>query len=352
MSRVAERLRALVRARGPIPFAVFMEEALYGEGGYYAGARSPVGRDFVTGSSLSPLFGRSTATLLSRLAERLDGRADYFEAGFGGGQHLRALLDAWPEDRRGRVLAWDRTATSVPAGVDRLGELGEIADRSLAGVVFSYELFDALPIHRLVRSGEEVRELRVGLEGEDFRFVEAEISEPSLAELLSGSALEQGQVADLSPLWRPLYASLASKLERGLVVTCDYGFSRPRLLDPRVRAHGTLACYREHRVHRDPFRHVGEQDLTAHVDFTALRETGEELGLETVAFSRQALWLTATGLFDALRGAGPKLRGEAMALLDGDGMGEEIRVLVQAKDVDPDAVLDLDILGRVGAGVP
>ena len=132
-----------------------------------------------------------------------------------------------------------------------------------------------------------------------FAWVEGELSRlrpgRSAAET---PALETGQIADLSPDWAPLYRRLAARLGRGLLVTCDYGFETRRLLDPRIRRRGTLACYRRQRVHRNPFVDVGEQDLTAHVDFDALRRAGEAAGLETVAFTRQALWLTACGIFD------------------------------------------------------
>jgi SAM-dependent MidA family methyltransferase len=97
-----------------------------------------------------------------------------------------------------------------------------------------------------------------------------------------------------------------------------------------VRQAGTLACYRGQRVHRDALRDLGEQDLTAHVDFTALREAGEAAGLTTVAFLRQAPYLAAAGMFDELA-LTPELSGDAQRLLDGEGMGEAIRVLVQAR---------------------
>jgi SAM-dependent MidA family methyltransferase len=192
-----------------------------------------------------------------------------------------------------------------------------------------------------------VGELWVDLDDEDgFFWTAREVSDPGLCSLLSGASLGLGQVADLSPHWIPLYRALAQRLGRGLLVTCDYGFEREKLLDPRVRQHGTLACYSRQRVHRNPFVLVGEQDLTAHVDFTALRQAGEGEGLTTAAFTRQARWLTACGLFDELTGADLATRREAMALLDGEGMGEEIRVLVQSRGLDPAKVLDLDLLAR------
>lgn len=352
MPTPADRLRDRIRASGPIPFAVFMEEALYGEGGYYRRADLPIGEagDFVTGSSFSPLFGRATARLLRRLDGVLGRPADFFEAGSGTGVHLAnvasTLLDTSAELDR-RLLAWDRIARPLPDGVVRADDLAEIGDGTVNGMIFSYELFDALPVHRLLgRADGGAGELWVDLDDlkEDnggFTWKEGELSEPSLAGLLGDTTLQPGQIADLAPGWAPLYGELARRLGRGLLVTCDYGYERERLLDPRVRLHGTLACYTRQRVHRNPFVRVGEQDLTAHVDLTALIRAGEEAGLTTLTLTRQALWLAACGLFADLADAGPAERQAAMALLDGEGMGEDIRVLVQTRDVGVDELFDV-----------
>lgn len=328
----------------PLPFAAFMEQALYGKGGYYRRESLAIGAegDFVTGSSLSSLFGRATARLLQRLDAALDRPAELFEAGYGTGAHLAHVLSSF--ERKGRrVQGWDRVPRPLPAGATPVADLGEIADGSIEGLIFSYELFDALPVHRLIgRADGSVGELWVD-RGEDVGFAwrEGELSGPALLDLLRDpdAKLQPGQIADLAPGWAPLYGELSRKLGRGLLVTCDYGDERQRLLDPRVRMHGTLACYSRHRMHRNPFVLVGEQDLTAHVDFTTLRCTGEAAGLTTFAFTCQALWLAACGLFEDLQDASAETRLAAMALLDGEGMGEEIRILVQARGIDPEEVL-------------
>jgi SAM-dependent MidA family methyltransferase len=350
---LALRLQNLIRVQGPIPFAAFMEEALYGEDGYYSRSDPPIGEegDYVTGSSLSPLFGRVTA----RLLERLDGAlgkasAEMFETGYGTGAHLESVVATLLERTLGRrIRAWDRVARPAPAGVEQVHSLEEIGEGEIEGLVFSYELFDALPVHRLIgRSDGSVGELWVDLNEEGgFAWREGDVSDPALPDLLRNPdvSLQPGQVADLSPGWGPLYRELARRLGRGLLVTCDYGFERERLLDPRVRFNGTLACYTRQRVHRNPFVKVGEQDLTAHVDFTTLIRAGEAAGLRTVAFTRQALWLTACGLFEELEGADAETRQGAMALLDGEGMGEEIRVLVQAKGIETDRLFAPGVLG-------
>lgn len=341
------RLRDRIRTTGPLPFADFMEEALYGEGGYYSREDLPIGEagDFVTGASFSPLFGRVTARLLARLDRVLGRPAELFEAGYGSGVHLGNVVSSLLEGDNRRVRAWDRVVRTVPAGVERVDSLDEAGE--VEGLIFSYELFDALPVHRLIgRADGGIGELRVDLQEDEFVWREGGLSDPELLGALREPdvTLRPGQVADMAPGWGPLYRDLARRLRRGLLVTCDYGFERERLFDPRVRLHGTLACYTRQRVHRNPFVLVGEQDLTAHVDFTTLIRAGEEAGLTTVALTRQALWLTACGLFEELQEADVATRHSAMALLDGEGMGEEIRVLVQARGVEIEKVFDPTLL--------
>lgn len=342
-STPAARLRERIRREGPIPFAAFMEEALYGEGGYYARAELPIGEagDFVTGSSHSALFGQATAELLARLDRALGRPADYLEAGYGAGVHLEAVRAAAPPGRR--WLACDRVSRPLPAGVEVAGSVERWPPESVEGLVFSYELLDALPVHRVRRlDGGDLAELYVGLETDRLAWSEGPLSDASLAALVP-ETLVPGQIADVAD-WGAVYKQLAGRLGRGLVVTFDYGYERERLFDPRVRSNGTLACYRRQTVHRDPLVDVGSQDLTAHVDWTAVAEAGEREGLETVVLTRQAPWLAALGLLDGMAERSPAERVEVMALLDLEGMGNDLRVLVQARRIEVEEVLDLGVL--------
>ncbi len=208
-----------------------MEEALYGEGGYYSREHLPIGEegDYVTGASLSPLFGRVTARLLERLDKAIGkASAELFEAGYGTGAHLESVVSTLLERTLGRrVRAWDRVARPVPAGVEQVRGLEEIGEGEVEGLIFSYELFDALPVHRLIgRADGSVGELWVDLDREGaFVWHEGEVSNPALLDLLRDPnvSLQPGQVADLSPGWAPLYRELARWLGRGLLVLDSEG---------------------------------------------------------------------------------------------------------------------------------
>ena len=350
MSTPAQRLRERIAANGPVPFAEVMGEALYGESGYYRRQTVPIGPegDFVTGSSISPLFGRATAEVIRRLDRALGRPVDFLEVGYGSGAHLGSVLESLDAVSRRRVIAVDRVKRQLPSSVEVMEEVPDPEEIALSGLIFSYELFDALPVHRLIgRQDGSVGELWVDLDSnQTLRYVEGDLSDPVLRGCLGPGCtnLAAGQIVDVTPGWTQLYRQLASLLSEGLLVTFDYGFERRRLFDQRVRPHGTLACYRSQRVHRDALSDMGNQDLTAHVDFTALWEAGEDVGLETFAFTRQARWLLACGLFDQIQGADQTGRIEAMDLLNPAGMGEEIRVLVQGRGVDIGRLFDLEML--------
>ncbi len=325
---VSEARRAIERrieAEGAIPFSAFMDAALYGPGGYYATGSPRIGRrgDFITGSRLG-LFARTTHNLLGRLDRCLSTSAQFLEVGFGDGRHLRNLSALG----RDHLYAHDRVRRPLPEAVmwiDRLGDL------DVRGLVLSYELLDALPVRRVVRRGSDWAELWVDLVDGAFSWLERPLSSAEFVSFLDGIDAVEGQIVDVTDEWVSTYLRVGSALEEGLLVTCDYGFERPQLYDPRVRMHGTLACYRGQTVHRDPFVDIGQQDLTAHVDFTAVREAGEQAGLATVGVFKLADWLVQLGIFEFLGNVDRATRTEAQTLLDPAGMGSEIRVLVQSR---------------------
>jgi SAM-dependent MidA family methyltransferase len=157
--------------------------------------------------------------------------------------------------------------------------------------------------------------------------------------------LRVGQFADVTEGWGNAYREICDRVGRGLVVTFDYGFPSKQLFDPRIRMYGTAAAYRGHEVHRDLFADPGRQDLTAHVNFDDLERAGAETGFSTLVFTRQARFLLSIGITDhplfapleerdlvtALKTQ--VARENARRLVLPDGIGDEIRVLVQGKGV-------------------
>jgi SAM-dependent MidA family methyltransferase len=220
-------------------------------------------------------------------------------------------------------------------------------------LIISNELFDALPFARLVQRGEHLHELWVTeRDGAlDWSEHEADVRyDDYFAE--RGIKLDDGQFADVSLEWSALYDDICRFVNRGLIVTFDYGLPQSKLFRGRMRRFGTAAAYSKQRVSRDLLVNPGEQDLTAHINFDDLRRTGEGHGFDTLFFDIQAKFLLTLGAaeHELLKPIGEvtvdsakegvallQARDDAKRLILPDGIGADIRVLVQSRGMGPEA---------------
>ena len=300
-SLIAALRREIAAAGGRITFARFMELALYHpQFGYYRTGQTRIGRhgDFFTSVSVGPVFGR----ILARQFRHWN--APVFEFGGRHGQLRHDVLAAAPE------LDY------------RVIEVGDAIPEAITGTIFSNEFLDALPVHRLCGDQE------VYVTG-DFTETLGPLSDARLPRLPAGYRSE----VNLRALaW---LTDIARRLTHGYVLTIDYGFERAEYFAPQ-RAAGHLQCYYRHTKSGNPYTHIGEQDITAHVDFTALIEHGRQVGLEPVLFTDQAHYLLKIGEAEiaeiVARDAG-KLSAERNAIhqLLHSTMGTMFRVLIQHK---------------------
>ncbi|HSP17367.1 MAG TPA: SAM-dependent methyltransferase [Thermoanaerobaculia bacterium] len=239
----------------------------------------------------------------------------------------RSLDRVSDEARAKPALHFVRSIEEVP----RLG----------AHLIVANELFDAFPFARLVQRDEHLHQLWVTEREGEIDWTEHEAPGPYEDYFAArGIGLEDGQFADISLDWEAYYLDLCRSVLRGLIVTFDYGFPQEQLFRSRIRRFGTAASYRAQRVTRDLLASPGEQDITAHINFTDLIAAGERSGFTTLFFDRQAKFLLALGAADH-----PLIRTEpastedlerkenARRLILPDGIGEEIRVLVQGRGV-------------------
>lgn len=356
-------------------FHDFMEIALYHpEHGYYARAENPVGKegDYVTSPGLSPLFSDTLSLLVTEFASRGgDEVSTVVDIGCGDGSLIHSLYGAHgaratspaADDSTGvvahpplvRFFGVDRSLSRVSPGkgVHFVGTLAEVP-RDGQHLLIANELFDALPVHRLVQRGEHLHELWVTERDGELDWIEHEAPAPFEDYFAERNIeLSDGQFVDVSLEWESLFEEMCDFLRRGVIVVFDYGYPEKRLFDPRVRRYGTAASYRQHRVSRDLLLDPGLQDLTAHINFTDLIRAGERKGLRTIFFDRQAKFLLALGgaEHDLLRPIDESMdpkeitslegglvllqhREDAKRLLLPDGIGEDIRVLVQIKNLD------------------
>jgi SAM-dependent MidA family methyltransferase len=357
VGNLAERIVARIRARGPITFADFMETALFDpEDGYYT-TRVSLGfeGDYVTSADLGPAFGRSLARGVADLWMVM-GKAsswDLVEAGAGRGILMRDLLGALERERpdaaRGARPAIVEVSPRLRAEQSLALEGRDLrwasVARSLApihGVVFANEVLDAFPVHVLARTSEGVREVFVG--EENGALVEV-LRAPSAADLRwrIPESVPVGGRWETSPAAEGWVASLAAALVSGYIVLIDYGGDETELLTRQGA--GTVRGFAQHRLIADPLAEPGLHDLTASVDFTAIRRAAEGAGLQLVGTSTQRDVLIALGIREsAARPSTPieQLRAASRrsaidALLDPNGLGA-FKVVCFAKDAPTDGL--------------
>jgi SAM-dependent MidA family methyltransferase len=337
-----------------LPFRDFVEVALYHpELGYYARPESPVGKggDFVTSPLLSPVFSFALSLVVAEFIRfAKDGVCTIVDIGCGDGSLIHSLYEAHGGGVEAQFWGVDRSLERVRGreGVNFTTDLARV-DRGGAQLVICNELFDALPFARLVQRGEHLHELWVTERDGAFEWAEHE-AEARYVDYLAERSIElrDGQFADISLDWEFLYDDICRFITRGLILTLDYGYPEGQLFSGRLRHFGTAAAYAGHRVSRDLLANPGEQDLTAHINFTDLQRTGERNAFSTLFFDRQAKFLLAAGatgheLFAPIDAVHPDSTADALALRERreearrlvlpDGIGEDIRVLVQGRGV-------------------
>jgi SAM-dependent MidA family methyltransferase len=322
-----------------------MEAALYDsrEGYYVRGARIGERGDFVTSPHVTPAFAAAIARRFRRDTEGFESAVDFVEVGAGEGRFLHDFAAALAREdpsfaKRVRLTAVERAAgareklAALVVAPRILESAGDLTEASVSGWIFSNELYDALPVARVCGTTDGLCELRVGIAGQGFTWVRCPAPEEYREYLAGfGVTLEPGQAAEISPGAAPLHRRLARALSRGFLVAFDYGHRAPVLYHPLARRNGTIAVHTGGRRRLDPLTRPGELDLTAHVNWDDLIHAGEEEGLTTRTITRQGRYLVELGLFEFVTTDAGKWR--AYRIVDPEGMGEELSVLVQTRGV-------------------
>jgi SAM-dependent MidA family methyltransferase len=355
---LAERIGRL----GPITFAEYMRECLYHPAhGYYSQPESQRFADYYTSVDVHPIFGRLLARQFFEMWEQLGRPAEFWlvEAAAGAGRlasHVLELAQAkLPEFYRAlRYVAVERSparcdqlasrlATHIQGG--RCQAAVEIPAKVSVGCVFSNELLDALPVHRVMQQGGSLREIFVANDGIAFSEVRQPLSTCAISEYFAaqGVRLVEGQQAEAGLEACDWISEIGRRLGRGFVLTVDYGHEAADLFDAHHMA-GTVLAYAGHRANEEVYAAPGQQDLTAHVNFTALRVWGERVGLKTLGLVSQTSFLLAHGqgndfadLYDERMNETERVRArlQLKTLIFPEGMGERFQVLIQQKDGEP-----------------
>lgn len=361
-------IRDEIQRRGPIPFARFMEEGLYHPTfGYYSSPGEKIGPlgDYYTSSSVHPVFGELLAKQLHQMFLSLgegESGSTLVEVGAGKGTLCFDILGAFRREApsffsRLDYLIIEKSPALRALQQQRLKPLfpnqvrwEEAVPDHFVGVLFSNELLDAMPVHRLRVDQQTVQEIYV--DWKEDRFVET-LGPPSTPRLLDYLKKIEVQFDRPAEIEINLHAvdwmrQIGQSLTRGYIVTIDYGYPAEVLYTSR-RPKGTFLCYYRHQANENPYDHVGEQDMTAHVDFTSLAKAGEEAGLSVVGFTDQTHFLMGLGIAQRMEPYAMKMDESEEAkkqflamkqLMAPDRMGRVFKILIQGKNIPPDPRLD------------
>ena len=345
-----------LQTEGPMPFVGFMQEALYAPGlGYYSSDRQKfgMGGDFITAPELSPLFGKTVAAQCAQVLKHI-GHASMFEFGAGSGRLcvdvLRELeaLNALPQDYfilelSGELQARQRALllAEVPHLAARVQWLSQWPTTPFKGVILANEVLDAMPVHRFLQTEQGLLESYIGLSPsqtlqEQFKPCDNLRLQAHVQRVLAAECMPYQSEANL--FLEDWFVSCSKMLQEGAFLIFDYGFPRHEYYHPDRRS-GTLMCHYQHQVHPDILAYPGEQDITAHVDFTHVAEAAFAAGFHVAGYTNQASFLLANGLLslmEALHGERERFRAQQALkqLLHPHEMGELFKVIALTKQLD------------------
>ena len=360
-SVLAEQLRERIKREGPLTFRDWMKAALYDPAnGYYCRVgQTRWGRegDYRTSPERSSLFAATFARYFARLYHDLGQPSQWtiVEVGAGEGHFaggvLKTLQQRFPEAFASTSYVIDEISSpSRSVAEARLQPFAERVDFSKldeihvgAGVFVANELLDALPVHRVSRRGDRLREFYVDLSANgDFQWAVKEPSTPRLAEYFDdlGIVLLEGQIAEVNLEIEEWLRTVAGRIRAGYLVTVDYGAAAEDLYSASARPNGTLRGFERHRFVDDLLAAPGERDLTTTVNWSSVQSAAVRLGFEVVELTRQDRFLLAAGLLEQLefelrdcKSEAERLRLSTAAreMILPDGMATHFQVLVLKK---------------------
>lgn len=352
------RLVSLIRESmndGPIPFSQFMQLALYAPGlGYYSAGKTKFGDagDFVTAPELGNVFAFCLAQQCQQILSNLDG-GDILEVGPGSGTlaaHLLLTLEDQQQlpahyyllelsaDLRQRQR--QTIEDMAPHLLERVHWIDTLPTEKIRGIVLANELLDAMPI-TLFHTGDDVTERGVNIHDNNFVWCEMPAS-PDLTARVDALHLDEDYLSEINFHAEAWIRSIAKLVSSGVVLIIDYGFAAAEYYHPQ-RHMGTLMCHYQHRSHGDPLILVGLQDITAHVDFTAMATAAVDSEFDVLGYTSQAAFLMANGLETLMANSDPdnarthlEMTNQIKKLTLPSEMGELFKVMALGKNIDLD----------------
>lgn len=337
---------------GWISFADYMQVVLYTPHlGYYSGEANKFGHggDFVTAPEMSPLFAQSLANQVAQVLDQVSG--DVLELGAGTGKLAAGLLlklnelQALPQQyyilevsANLRLRQQEYLIHVLPSHLYSRIQWLNVLPTTFTGVVVGNEVLDAIPVHVVEWQAGQWLERGVGFE-QRLVWQSRPLQNLSMVATIDTQQLPDGYITEVCPAAQGLIASLAEMLTQGLILLPDYGFPASEYYHPQ-RAQGTLMCHYQHYAHDDPLIYPGLQDVTAHVDFTAMAEIAYTHGLDCAGYANQAQFLINCGILQLLQQVPAEdsarylpIVAAVQKLLSPAEMGELFKVLALSKGV-------------------
>lgn len=353
-SALVSQIRAEIEASdGWMSFARYMELALYAPTlGYYSGGARKFGRDgdFVTAPELTPLFARTLAPVAETVMAA--SKSQILEFGAGTGRLAAGLLAelarrAWPPehycilDLSGELRArqYQNLRAQVPGLIDRVAWLDHLPAH-FEGLVLGNEVLDAMPVHLMRWSKNEILERGVAADADGRLGWADRLATGPVLEVARRLAVAPPYLSEVALAGAAWVAQCGRMLARGALLLFDYGFPRAEFYHPQ-RSTGTLMCHYRQHAHTDPLWLPGLNDITAHVDFTSVAEAAAASGLELAGYTSQAAFLMDCGLLDKLSAIGPtdsvdylRAAAEVQKLLSPSEMGELFKVIGFTRELE------------------
>ncbi|MBC8413408.1 MAG: SAM-dependent methyltransferase [Nitrospira sp.] len=365
MNELGRIIADRIRAGGAMTFEQFMKLALYHpEEGYYSSPDIRIGRDgdFFTSPHLHPSFGAVIAKQLLEMWQ-ITGRPDQFsvvEMGAGAGYLCKDIMDyllTTTKQNSSFIRALDycivepfshfkklqkKTIGDYSADINWFSSLNELS--GITGCILSNELLDAFSVH-VIEMQDELKEIYVDYNGSEFTEQPDKLSNLLIHDYINlfSIAFPAGYRTEVNLQMKDWLHDVAKSLDSGFVMSIDYGYSNAEYYTPE-RSSGTLLCYYNHEYNNNPYQHIGSQDMTAHVNFSALKIWGEQLGLQTVGYASQGTFLVSAGIDEVISElySNPdeytKNISQIKGLIMPQGMGESHRVMIQCKGIEVPAL--------------
>lgn len=360
--KLSQRIKQQLKRQGSLTFSQFMQMALYTPGlGYYANSLPKIGSqgDFITAPEVSPLFSQCIARQAMQVLKTLD-TPSLVEFGAGRGVMAKSILlelDAQEQAVEHYYIlelsadlkqVQQETLQTLPTHLfEKVVWLDSLPEKPIEAVFIANEVLDAMPVERLKLEPHQTSQAMVvyNEDKQQFEWDYVPITDRLLQRFSNGilhfigDPSPEGYETEINLNIRPWLKSVYAAMERGLLLLIDYGYTRKEFYQP-ARVMGTLRCHYQHLAHNNPFFYPGLQDITAHVDFTAVAESGFDVGFKVAGFSTQAHFLMSSGLLELSSTQSDditqslKIAQQIKTLTLPDEMGETFKVIALTKKTD------------------